>query len=90
MTLGQRIAQKRKEQGLSQEEVAAALEVSRQSVSKWENDSSVPELEKLVKLSELFGVTLDELVKGERPAPAGAEVPEPATAPPARQGVPPR
>lgn len=90
MTLGETIIRLRKEQGLSQEELAAALEVSRQSVSKWENDSSVPELEKLVKLSELFGVTLDELVKGERPAPAGAEVPEPATAPPARQGFPPR
>lgn len=90
MTLGETIIRLRKEQGLSQEEVAAALEVSRQSVSKWENDSSVPELEKLVKLSELFGVTLDELVKGERPAPAGAEASGPAPAPPARQGFPPR
>lgn len=90
MTLGETIIRLRKEQGLSQEELAAALEVSRQSVSKWENDSSVPELEKLVKLSELFGVTLDELVKGERPAPAGEEVPEPAPVPSARQGFPPR
>lgn len=90
MTLGETIIRLRKEQGLSQEELAAALEVSRQSVSKWENDSSVPELEKLVKLSELFGVTLDELVKGERPAPAGEEVQEPAPVPSARKGFPPR
>ncbi|MFR5405455.1 MAG: helix-turn-helix domain-containing protein [Oscillibacter sp.] len=41
--------------------------VSRQSVSKWENDASVPDLEKLVKLSGVFGVSLDELVKGEVP-----------------------
>lgn len=87
MTLGETIVRLRKEKGLSQGELADALEVSRQSVSKWETDSSVPELEKLVKLGELFGVTLDELVKGERPAPAEAE---PVPAPPARQGFPPR
>ena len=45
------------------------LEVSRQSVSKWETDSSVPDLDKLVKLSQLFGVSLDELVMGAEPQP---------------------
>lgn len=66
MTLGQNIARLRAERHLSQGELADALEVSRQSISKWETDASVPELEKLVKLSALFEVSLDELVKGER------------------------
>ena len=87
MTLGETIVHLRKEKGLSQGDLADVLEVSRQSVSKWETDSSVPELEKLVKLSELFGITLDELVKGERPAPVEVE---PVPAPTARQGFPPR
>ncbi len=66
MTLGQNIARLRAEKRLSQGELADALDVSRQSISKWETDASVPELEKLVKLSALFEVSLDELVKGER------------------------
>ncbi|MBR7147128.1 MAG: helix-turn-helix transcriptional regulator [Oscillospiraceae bacterium] len=72
MTLGQNIARLRGEKHLSQGELADALDVSRQSISKWETDASVPELEKLVKLSELFGVSLDELVKGEREEKAEA------------------
>ncbi|MGM9618963.1 MAG: helix-turn-helix domain-containing protein [Oscillospiraceae bacterium] len=64
MTLGENIARLRAERGMSQGALAEALEVSRQSVSKWETDGSVPELEKLVRMSALFGVTLDELVKG--------------------------
>ncbi len=54
----------------SQGDLADALDISRQSVSKWETDASIPELDKLLKLSELFGVTLDELVRGED-APEG-------------------
>ena len=83
MDLGERLYQLRKARNLSQGEVADALGVSRQSVSKWENDTSVPELDKLVKLGELFGLTLDELVKGEAaPAPAGRlERPRPASGP---------
>lgn len=46
------------EKRLSQGDLAEVLEVSRQSVSKWETDSSVPDLDKLIKLSQLFGVTL--------------------------------
>ena len=65
MTLGENIARLRAEKRLSQGDLADALGVSRQSVSKWETDASVPELDKLVRLSELFGVTLDRLVKGE-------------------------
>lgn len=69
MTLGQRIVSLRGERGWSQEDLAQALEVSRQSVSKWETDRSVPELDKLIKLSDLFGLTLDQLVRGEDEAP---------------------
>ena len=62
MTLGQNIARLRTQKNLSQGDLADALEVSRQSVSKWETDASIPELDKLLRLAELFGVTLDELV----------------------------
>ena len=77
MTFGERICRLRMARGLSQEELAAELQVSRQSVSKWETGSSVPELDKLLRLSEVFGVTLDELVKGA-PIPDGGGVEETA------------
>ena len=47
--------------------MADALDVSRQSVSKWENNNAVPDLERLVKLAALFEITLDELVTGKKP-----------------------
>ena len=62
MSLGERIYKLRTEKGMSQGDLSDALEVSRQSISKWETNGSVPELDKLVKLSEIFGVSLDELV----------------------------
>lgn len=65
MSLGENIVRLRTEQGLSQESLAEKLGVSRQSVSKWETDGSIPDLDKLIKLSEVFGISLDELVKGE-------------------------
>lgn len=74
MTLGERLIQLRAKAGLSQDTLAEQLGVSRQSVSKWENDASVPDLEKLVKLSGVFGVSLDELVKGEVPDSAAPVV----------------
>ena len=61
MRLAQTIYQLRIQKGMSQGDLAEALEVSRQSVSKWENGGATPDLDKLVKLSALFGVTLDEL-----------------------------
>ena len=79
MTLGQRITAYRTKARLSQDSLAELLEVSRQSVSKWETDASVPELGKLVRLGQVFGVSLDELIKGE-PAveeTAAAAAPEP-------------
>lgn len=72
MSLGETICRLRTARGMSQGDLAGELDVSRQSISKWETGGAVPELEKLVKLSELFGVSLDELVKGER-AEASAE-----------------
>lgn len=69
MTLGERICNLRTQRKLSQDELANALEVSRQSISKWETNSSVPELDKLVRLSEFFGVSLDELVMDKKPTP---------------------
>ena len=64
MQIGENIYKLRTERGLSQGALADVLEVSRQSVSKWENNTSVPELDKLIKMSRLFGVTIDELVYG--------------------------
>lgn len=63
MNLGENIYKFRKEKNLSQENLAELLEVSRQSISKWETNTSIPELDKLIKMSEIFGVSLDDLVK---------------------------
>ena len=63
---------------MSQGDLADALDVSRQSVSKWENNSAVPELDKLVKMAHIFGITLDEMVTGlEVPPAPKAEIQEP-------------
>ena len=61
MELSERLTELRKEKNLSQAELADALNVSRQSVSLWENGSTVPALDKLQFLAEFYGVTLDEL-----------------------------
>ena len=65
MDLGSTISRLRTAHGMSQGDLAEALDVSRQSVSKWETGASVPELEKLVKLAQLFEISLDELVTGQ-------------------------
>ena len=70
MNLGERIYELRTKKGMSQGDLAEALDVSRQSISKWETGSSVPELDKLIKLSQLFGVTLDELILDKAPEEA--------------------
>ena len=69
MNVGENIYRFRTEKNMSQGDLADALDVSRQSVSKWENNSATPELEKLIKMSDLFGISLDELVSGERAEP---------------------
>lgn len=68
MSLGERIYRLRTEKNLSQGDLAERLEVSRQSISKWENNNAVPDLEKIIALSEIFEVSLDELVKGRTTA----------------------
>lgn len=65
MTLGERIQNLRKERGISQEELAEAVGVSRQSVSKWENDAALPDTDNVLQLSRLFGVSADALLTGE-------------------------
>lgn len=76
MTLGERIYKYRIEKNFSQLDLAEALEVSRQSVSKWETDASVPDLDKLVRLCDLFGVSMDELVRGMEPKMEGRKEPQ--------------
>jgi len=74
MLLSEKILALRTEQGLSQGDLAEKLEVSRQSVSKWETGQATPDLDKIIKMADLFGVTVDELVReGERPEPMAAE-----------------
>lgn len=75
MLLAEKIMTLRKRAGWSQEELAAQLGVSRQSVSKWEGAQSVPDMQKVVQMSRLFGVTTDYLLKEElgEPEPAPAE-----------------
>ena len=73
MEFNNRLYQLRKQRGFSQEELASRLNVSRQTVSKWEVGDSTPDMEKLVAMSALFDVSLDQLVLGKE-APQ-AEVP---------------
>lgn len=76
MRLPETIYQLRTQKGMSQGDLAEALEVSRQSVSKWETGGATPDLDKLVKMSTLFGVTLDELVTGEKAQPESQPEPQ--------------
>lgn len=69
MDLGSTIYRLRTAKNLSQEDLAERLEVSRQSVSKWENNTATPDLEKLVKLCDIFEISLDELAGRSKPEP---------------------
>ena len=66
MSLGQRLIELRKAKHLSQEEVAEKLDVTRQTVSKWETDQSSPEFDKILPLCELYEVSTDELLTGRK------------------------
>ena len=70
MEFGNKLYKLRKEKGLSQEELANRLEITRQTVSKWELGDSTPDMEKLVLLAELFEISLDELVLDKNPLTA--------------------
>jgi len=73
LTTEERIQESRKLKGLSQEQLADALGVSRQAVSKWESGQSMPEIEKLIAMSELFDVTTDYILKGTPPLTQGRD-----------------
>lgn len=77
MTLGEKIRSLRKAAGLSQEALAEQLGVSRQAVSKWENDNGMPETEKLITMAKLFGTSLDALIGEEK----NGEIPPPEPQP---------
>ena len=75
MILAEKIMKLRKAQGWSQEELAVQLGVSRQSVSKWESMASMPDLDKILKMSELFGVSTDYLLKDNAAEEEGCAAP---------------
>ena len=77
MTLAEKILSLRTQRGMSQDDLAEKLEVSRQSVSKWETAQSTPDLDKIIRLADLFGVSVDELVRdGEAPQPPEPSQPQ--------------
>lgn len=77
MTLAEKILFLRTQRGMSQDDLAEKLEVSRQSVSKWETAQSTPDLDKIIRLADLFGVSVDELVRdGEAPQPPEPSQPQ--------------
>ena len=82
MTLGERLQQLRKEKQMSQEDLGNLLLVSRQTVSLWENNQTVPTVDNLIRLKEIFGASIDSILTGEEPP-----VPEEQT--PSQQEVPP-
>ena len=91
MKLCEKLYELRRAAGLSQEELAERLNVSRQAVSKWENGAAQPELSKLVELSRLYGVSVDELLsleeaeKGDAKAAASVDASTPARPLPRRR-----
>ena len=73
MTISDRIRELRRKRGISQEELAEQLGISRQAVSKWESGQSMPDLDKIILLSDYFDVTTDYLLKGIQPTEPQAE-----------------
>ncbi|KTE89138.1 helix-turn-helix domain-containing protein [Desulfitobacterium hafniense] len=67
MSFSEKLRVLRKEKGLSQEQLAEMVNVSRQAVSKWESEQAYPELDKLILLSDFFNISLDDLIKDKNP-----------------------
>lgn len=76
MTFAEKLMELRKQRGWSQEELGERLGVTRQTVSKWELGLTTPEMEKLAAMGELFGISLDELVRGGENYKVVGDVPE--------------
>lgn len=66
VNLGEQLQILREGKNMSREELAQEMNVSRQAVYKWENNKGYPDIENLIKLSEFYNITLDELIKGDR------------------------
>lgn len=89
MTLGEKLTQARKAAGLTQADVAARLDVSRQAVSRWESRQSKPSTEKLLALGELYGVSIEQLLNtGKVEAPAVEAISTPPGVEPTESVVP--
>ena len=69
MSLSKQLIHLRNVKGISQEELASLMNVTRQAVSKWETDQTLPDSEKVIRLSEIFGVSTDYLLKGKETDP---------------------
>ncbi|MDD4850886.1 MAG: helix-turn-helix transcriptional regulator [Gemmiger sp.] len=69
MSVSKQLIHLRNVKGISQEELASLMNVTRQAVSKWETDQTLPDSEKIVRLSEIFGVTTDYLLQGKETDP---------------------
>ncbi|WP_028042494.1 helix-turn-helix domain-containing protein [Candidatus Stoquefichus massiliensis] len=69
MSVSKQLIHLRNVKGISQEELASLMSVTRQAVSKWETDQSLPDSDKIIRLSEIFGVTTDYLLKGKESDP---------------------
>ena len=85
MTIGQKLTALRKARGMTQEELSEAIGVTRQTISKWELDTSTPDLDYLCKLCDLFGVTADYLIRPERETVETSETAETVNASPPPQ-----
>ena len=77
MSFGDKLQDLRRRAGMSQDTLAERLDVSRQAVSKWERDETMPETEKLVRIAELFGASLDELLLDREPPKEPEPQPQP-------------
>ncbi len=69
MSFGENLLGLRKGKNISQDELGGQINVSRQTISKWELDETTPEMEKLILLSKFFNLSIDDLVKGQKPEP---------------------
>lgn len=65
MEIGSKLKKARIDSGLTQENVAEKIQVSRQTISNWENEKSYPDIISVIKLSDIYGISLDELLKGD-------------------------